>query len=133
MRKDIRMPKVEGVEVAIVNEEELGMDNWKVYILNKNDIPIDNVLVSSKGYGTVDGEKKKTSILRHLIGKVEANDFALIEPIDKQVFQLSNEYWVSYYINRQIYDKKFVFVAGSIKKENLTDIRMMGRKGILHT
>jgi len=34
----------------------------------------------------------------------------LIEPIDPNVLHLNNEYWVSYYIGSQIYDKRFVFV-----------------------
>ncbi len=131
MRKDIHMPKVSGVDVAIIQEME-GLDSWKVYILNNNQFEIDNVLVSSKGYGTIDGEKRKTSILRHLIGKVEANDYALIEPIDSSVFKLANEYWVSYYANNQLFDKKFVFVEGSIKEENLIEIELIGKKGVLH-
>ncbi len=131
MRKDIHMPKVSGVDVAIIQENK-ALDSWKVYLLNKNDFEIDNVLVSSKGYGTIDGEKRKTSILRHLIGRVEANKFALIEPIDTSVFQLNNEYWVSYYANNQLFDKKFVFVEGSIKEENLIEIELIGKKGVLH-
>lgn len=132
MKKDIHIPKVAGVEIAIVKDEIIGDDNWKVYLLNKNDFKLENVLVSSRGYGQIDGEDRKTSVLRHLIGKVNANDYALIEPIDPNVFVLSNEYWVSYYVGTEIYDKKYVFVAGTIKDENLIDIRMIGKRGVLH-
>ncbi len=132
MRKDIEIPKVKGVELAIVKEEEVGHDSWKVYLMNKNQFDIDNVLVSSKGYGTIDGENRQTSILRHLIGKVDSQDYALIEPIDPEVFTLSNEYWVSYRANGKVYDKKYVFVEGAIKEENLIEIKMLGKKGVLH-
>lgn len=132
MKKDIEMPKVEGVEVAVVKEETLGDDNWKVYLLNKNNFPIDNVLVSSKGYGKIKGEQRKTSILRHMIGRIDARDYALIEPIDSQVLVLTNEYWVSYYVGRKIYDKKYVFLAESITDDNLIDIGLIGKRGVLH-
>lgn len=133
MIRDIEMPKVEGVEVAVVKEETLGNDDWKVYLLNKNNFPIENVLVSSKGYGSIEGEKKRTSILRHLIGRVDPQDYALIEPIDSQVFVLNNEYWVSYYVGRKIYDKKYVFLPETITEDNLTEIRLLGKRGVLHT
>jgi len=131
MRKDIHMPKVSGVELAVIQENK-GLDSWKVYILNNNNFVIDNVLVSSKGYGMIDDEKRRTSILRHLIGKVEARNYALVEPIDTSVFKLTNEYWVSYYANNQLFDKKFVFVEGSIREENLVDIELIGKRGVLH-
>jgi len=131
MKKDIDIPKVAGVEIAVVKEEKIG-NNWKVYLINKNNFELDNVLVSSRGYGQIDGEERKTSVLRHLVGNVDANDYALIEPIDPQVFVLSNEYWVSYYVGSKIYDKKYVFVAGTIKEENLIEIKMIGKRGVLH-
>jgi len=133
MKKDIEMPKVEGVEVAIVNEGEVQEDDWKVYLLNKNNHPIETVLVSSKGYGQYKGDQKKTSVLRQLIGDVAPKDYALIEPIDPELFKLSNEYWVSYYVGRKLYDKKYVFVAESVSSEHFTDIKMLGMKGVLHS
>jgi hypothetical protein len=57
----------------------------------------------------------------------------LIEPIDSAVFHLNNEYWVSYYIGSQIYDKKFVFVPDTICDENLTFIKILEREGVLHS
>lgn len=133
MNKDIEIPKVEGVEVAIVNEGSPDDQDWKAYLLNKNDHPLEYVIIASKGYGQYKGDKKKTSVLRQLLGDVAANDYALIEPIDPELFKLSNEYWVSYYVGKKIYDKKYVFVAESVKRENFTDIKMLGMKGVLHS
>jgi hypothetical protein len=117
MKRDIDFPAVKGVTVAIARKEVPGAEpEWTVYLINKNDYPLSNVLVASKGYGSdpgPGGEKQRTSILRHLIEFVDAGGSAIIERIDKQVFHLVNEYWVSYYVGengRDIYDKKFLFM-----------------------
>ena len=89
-------------------------------------------MVTSKGYGKKDGEEQKTSILRHMIPTINAGEYALIEPIDPNVFHLNNEYWVSFFIDNQLYDKKYIFVPDSIIEDNLVPIRELGLKGVLH-
>lgn len=134
MIKDIEKPQVQNVTIAVAKEQSVGESpEWKVYLINSNEVPLENTLVSSKGYGEKDGETQKTSILRHFLETVPANSTALVEPIDPGVFHLTNEYWVSYYIGNQIFDKKFVFVPGSITEGNLTFIKEIEREGILHS
>lgn len=134
MKKDIHQPQVENVTLAVTREKNLlDQFEWKVYLINNNTVPIENTLVSSTGYGEKDGEQQKTSTLRHFLETVQPNSAALIEPIDPGVFHLNNEYWVSYYIGRQIFDKRFVFVPDSICEENLTFIRELEREGVLHS
>ncbi|WP_162428277.1 hypothetical protein [Pontibacter pudoricolor] len=134
MKKDIDFGTVEGISVAVATTpNESGVDAWNVYLLNNNPFPIENVLVSSKGYGILDGEEVKTSMLRHMFELVEAKSFVQIEPIDPAIFHINNEYWVSYYIERQIYDKKFVFVPESITQDNLIEISMLNMQGVLHS
>jgi hypothetical protein len=48
------------------------------------------------------------------------------------VFHLNNEFWVSYFIGKQIYDKKFIFVPDSIIEDNLIQISPLGLEGVLH-
>ena len=48
------------------------------------------------------------------------------------VFHLNNEYWVSYFIGKQIFDKKFIFVPDSIIEKNIVTIPALGLEGILH-
>ena len=51
-------PKVEDVAMAIVKEyNELNKAQWFVYLINCQDQPLDNVLISSSGYGKKDGKK----------------------------------------------------------------------------
>lgn len=134
MKKDIVKPEVKNVTVAISKKtNELNVDEWYVYLINQNDYDIENTLVTSKGYGEQGNEIQKTSTLRHFLQTVSANSAMLIEPIQEEVFHLNNEYWVSYYVNSKIFDKKFIFLPESIKEENLTYIKELDTKGILHS
>jgi hypothetical protein len=131
MKKDIPFPPVEGVYIAIA-QEIADMVSWNVYIVNSNNFPIENVFVRSRGYGEKEGFPQETSTLRHVIPVVEANGYAKIELIDPSIFHLNNEYWISYFIGKQIYDKKFIFVPETIIEQNLVHIPQLGAKGILH-
>jgi hypothetical protein len=134
MKKDIDFGTVEGVSVAIATTlDDTGAAIWNVYLLNHNSFPIENVLVSSKGYGTIEQDEVKTSVLRHMFERVEAKSFVQIEPIDPALFHIYNEYWVSYYISQKIFDKKFIFVPESVTEENLIEIRMLQMDGVLHS
>ena len=132
MRKDLPENTVEdiAIAVALVGETpEVG--SWTVYVLNFKDVPITNVLITSKGYGEKDGKAVKTSLLRHFIGDLNANSFAGIEAIDPAVFGLTNEYWLSYYIDSTIYDKKFIFLPESIVDSNLIRIPLLNKPGVM--
>ncbi len=135
MKKDIPFLPVEGVCIAVSRHiESVGEANWKVFLLNKNSFSIQNVFIRSKGYGfNEEGEKQETSTLRHHIPEVEAGEYALIEPIDPTVFHLNNEYWVSYFVENQVYDKKFIFVPDTIVESNLIFIPQINMEGVLHT
>ena len=88
-------------------------------------------MISSKGYGEKDGKQVKTSVLRHFVGDMEANSFARVEAIDPEVFGLTNEYWLSYYIGSTIYDKKFIFLPESIIDSNMIKIPLVNRPGVM--
>lgn len=135
MIENIDFPKVEGVAIAIVHEQIPDEEDkaWYVYIINQNEKALQNVLVTSKGYGeNLEGEKQKTTTLRYNIEELKPQTAVKLEPIIEEVFALHNEYWVSYYIDKKIYDKKFIFPPESIVKENLTNIPVLETKGILH-
>ncbi|MBS1505073.1 MAG: hypothetical protein JSS79_00390 [Bacteroidetes bacterium] len=134
MKKDIEIPEVKNVTLAVVREKNLlNQDEWKVYLLNNNDHDLENTLVASRGYGLKDGEEQRTSTLRHFLDMVPAKGNIVVEPIDPKVFHLNNEYWVSYYKGTQIYDKRFVFVPDSICEQNLVHIPELDKEGVLHS
>lgn len=135
MRKDIDIPVVEGISVAVVKElnEEKTAEVYNVYILNQKSEPIDDVLVSSRGYGRnkSTGEKITSSTLRHYIGTVKKKSFAKIEPIIEEVFGINNEYWVSFYVGSKIFDKKFIFLPETIVDENMVIVPLIEKTGVL--
>lgn len=135
MRKDIKIPVVENIAVAVVEElnEEKTHKIYNVYFINLTDEIVENILVTSKGYGEnkSTGEQIKTSVLRHNLGVLMPNQFARIEPIMEDVFGINNEYWVSFFIENQMLDKKFVFLAETIQKTNFTTIPVINKKGVL--
>ena len=135
MLKDIPNFKVENIGIAIVpktaNAAENNNDLWNVYIVNLKKDAISNVLISTEGYGEKDGKPIKTSTLRHFIEGVESKTCSLIEPIEQAVFELTNQYWISFKLNDLTYDKKYVFVKGSIDKSNFTNIPILNERGVL--
>jgi len=134
MRKDIDIPKVEKVTVAIEKKtDDGGADAWRVHLINKNDFELENTLVTSKGYGEKEGEQQKTSTLRHFLETVPAKDTVIIESIDPAVFHLNNEYWVSYFAQGKMFDKRFTFLPDSIQDSNLIFIKELNAEGILHS
>jgi len=132
MIKDLPENIVEGVAMAVVLLGETPeIMNWTVYLVNFKNEGITNVLISSKGYGEKDGKMVKTSVLRHFLGDVAPHAYVGVEAIDTEVFGLTNEYWLSYYIDGTIYDKKFIFLPESIVDENLIRIPLINKPGVM--
>ena len=132
MIKDIPDNTVKDIAIAVALEKESAESKlWYVYLINLKKEPIENVLITSKGYGEKDGEQVKTSTLRHMFPLIEGNSFKVIEPIDEQTFGLNNEYWLSYYIGTHIYDKKFIFLPESIVEMNFTRLPVINKVGVM--
>ena len=141
MKQDIPFEPVAGVSVAVVPNQptpvpdEADQAVWNVYLLNNNDFALDNVLVSADGYGTQPtGETVRTTTLRYHFPQVGPRSATAIELINSAVFHLTNQYWVSYYVDGQIFDKKFLFVPGAIDAANLSHLDLLaGQAGVLHS
>jgi len=133
MLRDIHRVAVEDIAIAIVPKDESKEEErlWEVYIVNLKQEPIENVIVASKGYGVYNNEDVKTSTLRHYLGTLAPLSFMLIEPIQENVFGLNNEYWLSFYIEREIFDKKYIFLPESINEKYFTTIPLLGKKGVM--
>jgi uncharacterized membrane protein YhfC len=132
LKKDIQPPKVEGIAMAVVREkDDAGDDAWYVYLINTNEHALENVLVSSRGYGELQGEARRTSEMRHHLERLGPRSWARIERIVEDVFGLSNQYWLSFYIGRALHDKKYIFLAGSIDEGNFTQLPLMNVKGVM--
>jgi hypothetical protein len=132
MIKDIPLLVVENVAVAIIREKnELNETVWNSYLINMKDEKLEGVLVTSTGYGQINEEKVKTSTLRHFLDEVEPKSYVKIEPIVEEVFGVNNEYWLSFYLNNKMYDKRYVFLAESISESNFTNVPIINKKGVM--
>tara|TARA_S200000501_G_scaffold350974_1_gene368459 strand:+ start:414 stop:602 length:189 start_codon:yes stop_codon:yes gene_type:complete len=56
----------------------------------------------------------------------------LIESISPGIFHFTNEFWISFYIGRQTYDKKYIYLSSSIDAMNLSYINELKLNGVLH-
>ncbi len=134
MKKDIPILKVEDLAIAIVprlEHEEDHEDFWDTWLLNFKDEPIRSVLVNSNGYGVINGEQRRTTTLRYFWDEIGPLEAVKIEPVQKEVLGIANEYWVSFSFNAYLYDKKYVFVPGSLDVMNFTEIPFLNRKGVM--
>lgn len=128
MKKDIPVQKVADIAIAIVPNDEI---LWDVYLVNLKKTPIRNVLVTSRGYGERNEEKVETSRLRYYWEDIAAETAIKIEAIQTELFDLAHEYWLSFQSNDFLFDRKYVFVRGSISKDYFTLIPIVDKQGIM--
>jgi hypothetical protein len=94
---------------------------------------MEGIIVASTGYGEnpTTGEQIKTSTLRKGIEVMMPGEAARIEPIMPDLFDISNEFWVSFWVHETMYDKRFVFAAGTIKPKDFQWIPSLNARGII--
>lgn len=111
MKADITIPEVENVFLAAIQEwsDDFMEKIWNIHLVNDSDFTIESVMVVSQASGTIDGEMKKSSLLRHAFVEIPAVSTVKVEMIEKTVLQLNNEFMVTYFIGNKLYDKKFIF------------------------
>lgn len=133
MKKDIIIPEVENVFVAAVQEwsDDFMEKVWYAYVINDSDFLIESVMVVSKAFGTIDGEMKKTSLLRHAFVEVPPVSVVKIEMMEKSVLVLNNEFMVTFFIGNKLYDKKFIFKANSINQEATEEVPILFVEGVI--
>ncbi|WP_442264733.1 hypothetical protein ACSIGC_10275 [Tenacibaculum sp. ZS6-P6] len=129
MKKDIIIPEVTGIEMAVVLEhnETHNTDDWYVYLINKKEVALDMIMIVSQGFS----ETKTTTVFRKKINQLPANAFAKIEMIHPDVFSLANRFQVSFFEGNQIQEKTFVFEADTIKEGALRMISSLNKRGII--
>lgn len=129
MKKDIEIPIAKDVYIVLVHEwnDEFLSKDWNAYILNNRSTPIEMVLIVSKGF---DGEKK-TSTLRYAFGSISAKGVEKIEMVQEEVLRLTNEFFVTYYAENKLYEKRFLFEKNSVTEQNAVPIPLLEMDGIL--
>ena len=129
MKKDIEIPEVKGVYIAVVEEynDIYKTDDWNAYIINEKDVDLEMVLIVTRGYDA----KRETSVMRHKLAKLPAKSYAKVEWLQEDVFALNNEFSVTFFEEGKMYDKKYLFRKNTINKNAFQDIPLMTSKGIL--
>ncbi|TYP76270.1 hypothetical protein [Aquimarina intermedia] len=129
MRKDIDIPEVKDIYIAIIKEwdEEFLAQNWVAYIINDGDTAIEMVLIVTKGYDN----ERKTSLLRHGIGTVDAKSSTKIEMIQEELLAMNNEFAVTFFADGKLYDKKYIFKQHTINENALQDLPVIEQRGVL--
>ncbi|MBF0694528.1 MAG: hypothetical protein IR153_05680 [Flavobacterium sp.] len=133
MRKDIEIPEVENVFMAAVQEwsDDFMANVWVVYLVNDSDFRLDGVMAVSKAFGTIDGEMRKTSLLRHAFQEIQPVTAVKVEMIEDSVLALNNEFMVTFFIDNKLYDRKYIFKANSFTAENIEEVPLLFKDGIL--
>jgi hypothetical protein len=133
MKKDIIIPTVENVFLAAVQEwsDDFMEKVWYAYLINDSDFNLDGVMIVSKAFGTIDGEMKKTSLLRHAYVEVPAVSVVKIEMIEKSVLALNNEFMLTFFMGEKLYDRKFIFKADSINENAVEEVPILFVDGII--
>ena len=133
MKKDIIIPEVENVFFAAVQEwsDDFMEKVWYAYLVNDSDYLIESVMVVSKAFGTIDGEMKKTSLLRHAFIEVPAVSVVKVEMIEKSVLALNNEFMLTFFMDGKLYDKKFIFKANSINEKEVEEVPILFVDGVM--
>jgi|TARA_B100000780_G_scaffold251657_1_gene198402 hypothetical protein len=129
MKKDLQIPLVSGVEIAMIYEynELYKTDDWNVYIINNNKVDIEMIVIVSQGFS----ETKKSTLLRKKLDTLPANSFAKVEFVQPELFVLNNRFQVSFFENNQLKDKTYLFEKNTIKEGSLRLIPEIKKRGIL--
>ena len=129
MKKDIQIPKVEDVYVAVVNEFNAiyKTQDWNAYIINDKEVDLDIVLIVTNGYN----DEKITSTFRKKLDKLPAKSYAKIELLQEELFALNNQFKVTFFEDNKMFEKTYLFRKNTINEHALQPIPLMKVKGVL--
>ncbi len=129
MKKDIHIPEVKDVYIAVVQEynEAYKVFDWNAYIINNKSVCLDMVIIVTKG----SSKDKITTTFRKKIDALPAKSFAKIEMIQEDVLSMNNVFNVSFFENNKIFEKSFKFPKNTVSESLLEKIPLMSLKGVL--
>ena len=129
MKKDIQIPKVEGVYIAVIHEynDIYKTQDWNAYIINDKAVDLNMVLIVTSGYS----EEKITSTFRKKLDTLPKKSYAKIELMQEDLFALNNTFKVSFFEGNAMFDKTYLFRKNTINLKALQPIPLMDVKGVL--
>jgi hypothetical protein len=129
MKKDIQIPEVTNVEIAVVYEYNAiyKTDDWNVYIINNKNVDLEMIVIVTQGFS----DTKITSLFRKKIDILPANSFAKIELIQPELFTLNNRFQVTFFEGNVLFEKTYLFKENTIKEGALRMLPELQKSGIL--
>ena len=129
MKKDIQIPKVEDVYIAVVNEynDIYKTQDWNAYIINNKEVDLEMILIVTSGYS----EDKTTSVFRKKLDKLPKKSYAKIELMQEDLFALNNTFKVTFFEGNTMFDKIYLFRKNTINLKALQPVPLMSVKGVL--
>ena len=129
MKKDIKIPEVENVYLAISQEynQAFKSNDHYVYLINRKEVDLEMILIVSQGMD----EKNKTSLMRHKIEVLPAQSFAKVELMLEDILSLDNHFKVTFFENNRMFEKEFILKKNTLKEGNLRHIDILNKRGII--
>lgn len=128
MKKDIEIPIAKDVHVVIIREwnEDFLSKDWNAYIINSRADEIEMTIVVSKGFD----DERQTSTMRHGIGTIASKEFKKVEMLPEEILVLDNEFFVTFFAEGKLFEKRFLFPKNTITENNLSNIPLIDKDGI---
>lgn len=130
MRKDFEIPSSEGICIAMIPKQDGdGKKVWSVGLYNERPDTVFNVIINAQGSGHIKGKEKHTDKVRFLIDSLDPGAFHPFEILLRESTELTNTYWVSFFSNNELCDRKIIvpprYVMGQ-KKERIGMSKLVG-------
>ena len=84
------------------------------------------VVIVIKGYN----DTKETATMRKKVDLLAANSYAKIEWMLPNLFELTNQFQVTFFADNTLYEKTFVFPKNTIKEGSLRMIPSIKKRGV---
>lgn len=130
MKKDIEIPKIEGVYMAMVyehNELHNTMD-WNAYLVNESALDLSMILITSSGWEA----GQQTSEIRRKANELPSNSYVKVEYVlDTVLDQMNNQFFITFFGGNKMYEQKYVFLKGSVSQDTIADIPILNKKGFI--
>lgn len=129
MKKDIQIPKVENLHLAIVQEYNMAFktNDYYAYLINEKDTDLEMVLIVSWGYD----DHQETSKMHHKIERLPAKSVAKVELIQEEILKLNNTFKVTFFENNKMYEKDFLLKKNTVNEGSLRTIKLLDKKGFI--
>lgn len=131
MKADIEELIGEHLSLCIIKTDQVdenGSKVWNAILYNHSDETLQNILVNTKGYGTLNGREVSTATMRYFKEELVKNDSFQVEPIIEEVLDITNEFWISYSFDGKVFEKKFIFSAN---EHELVTLEQFNAEGYL--